>query len=269
MGYWLDPQGNYYEGDPRPNWVAVPQRPDANHFWEGTPPAWTLDMPKAHGKLGYLPVEDMISRVFPVPSALPDPSTAPTYTIYTTGGNVGPGTYLVAYSMDNQIGQTLVSPTTSVTVTSGTTNLLELTIPATPVNTGLHLYCSEAGGTVLYDAGEVYPPDGETSLTSGDITTIPTTTASQPVTTNGAVAGPANWDWVRFNSICTASPGVATGAPRGGRMFGDKAMVEGLAQWLLYYSAQGTPVTTPGVGSVISQMEYNRLINMLAEYNVQ
>ena len=39
MGYYITPQGEYYEGD-KADWQdqEVPQRPDANHTWDGS--AW-------------------------------------------------------------------------------------------------------------------------------------------------------------------------------------------------------------------------------------
>lgn len=42
MNGYLDPQGNYYQGDQRGADTEVPQRPDAFHSWNGV--AWVPDI---------------------------------------------------------------------------------------------------------------------------------------------------------------------------------------------------------------------------------
>lgn len=39
MGFYLDSNGNYYEGDRHGDDMSVPQRPDAEHAWNGND--WT------------------------------------------------------------------------------------------------------------------------------------------------------------------------------------------------------------------------------------
>lgn len=44
MGYWISANGVYHEVDPLPGDTAVPQRPDADHDWDGA--QWVMLPPK-------------------------------------------------------------------------------------------------------------------------------------------------------------------------------------------------------------------------------
>jgi hypothetical protein len=82
-----------------------------------------------------------------------NPSSGPSLTSSSTSSNLAAGTYKVAYSFTNANGETLVSPTTNITITSGQSITVSSITLATNA-TGINYYLTPiAGRTELYLAG--------------------------------------------------------------------------------------------------------------------
>lgn len=87
-----------------------------------------------------------------LPPALDDPDTAPTLGQSADGGETLPdGDYFVAYTWKNAVGETMVSPEETITITAG--NRLDITIPALPAGaTSASIYVGTVTGTLYYQA---------------------------------------------------------------------------------------------------------------------
>ncbi|MCA1668937.1 MAG: hypothetical protein LC793_16390, partial [Thermomicrobia bacterium] len=101
-----------------------------------------------------------------------------------TGGTLQAGTYLIAYTYTGTTGETLVSPTASVTTTGTTGSITGATGAALVApNTGTNWYISTLGGAAatlrLVGAG--------TGAAAPTITAVPAATAASPPTATGGV----------------------------------------------------------------------------------
>lgn len=90
-----------------------------------------------------------------VPPAVANPTLAPTLAESADGGETLPDQeYFVAYTWKNAVGETMVSPEDSFTVTAG--NKLDITIPALPTGaTSASIYVGTVTGTLYFQANIV------------------------------------------------------------------------------------------------------------------
>lgn len=169
---WKDSNSNYLGSSPI--WTLA-QNPTTG----GWKRSWTYGTPPANTVKGYCWIQ-----YYGTAGTLANPTVAPTLGTATTGGTVAAGTYTIAYSWNNQAGETQIGPTAQVT-TTGTTSTITVTVPALPTNaTGWNLYIAAVGTTTpLYKQSG--SPFAGTSTTR---TTPPTTTGSTAPASNTAIA---------------------------------------------------------------------------------
>jgi hypothetical protein len=130
------------------------------------------------------------------PTQITPPVAAPGVATVGTGGTVAAGTYVVGFAWMNANGETTLSPTASQ-VTTGTTSVINVTIPALPAGaTAAAVYASQAGGTTL-------TRQGQTATTTFSITAPPTTSGAQPNTSN--LTGTRSYDDLDFSSVIVDS----------------------------------------------------------------
>src|SRR3990167_6151358 len=100
--------------------------------------------------IGETEASDEVAVVVPPP--IDDPDTAPTLGESVDGTETLPDQeYFVAYSWENAVGETLVSPEDSFTVTAG--NRLDITIPALATGaTSANIYVGTVTGTLFLQA---------------------------------------------------------------------------------------------------------------------
>jgi len=96
-----------------------------------------------------------------------NPSSGPSLSASSTTSNLAAGTYKVAYSFSNANGETLVSPTTSITITSGQ-SITVASISLATNATGINYYLTPiAGRSELYLSGN---NSGGSSITLSEVT---------------------------------------------------------------------------------------------------
>lgn len=74
--------------------------------------------------------------------------------------------------------------------------------------------------------------------------------------------------WERFDEVTRVVPAVAQKLA-GEYVRGNRAEIQGLAQWLLAFGPDRQPVAEPGTGSLITLVEYAIVLTLLDEYGVQ
>ncbi|HET6382721.1 MAG TPA: hypothetical protein VFJ58_04950 [Armatimonadota bacterium] len=106
-------------------------------------------------------------------AALADATTAPTITPTGTGSAFLAGTYNVGYTFVNAIGETRLSTTAAVTLTTGQNiQIGAITLPTGA--TGVRYYVSQASGSIVLGAAVPIGSNGaQTNLTSPGSSTLP------------------------------------------------------------------------------------------------
>jgi hypothetical protein len=98
--------------------------------------------------------------------SISNPASAPTLTGVSGSTNLGAGTYKVAYSFTNAGGETLLSATTSITITSGQAIRVS-SIPLITNATGINYYLTPIAGR-----NELYLADSNSGGANIDLTSV-------------------------------------------------------------------------------------------------
>lgn len=138
-----------------------------------------------------------------IPGSILNPVLAPTVSSPVDGGStLAAGSYLVAYTYYNAAGETVISPTTSISVSSGHSLVIEaINVPTTA--TGVRYYL-EAPSSLVYGLGG-------TNTNGAQITILaPPNNASNPPSVNTTGTMPAGATGIKW--YISASPGSQTRA---------------------------------------------------------
>jgi len=153
-----------------------------------TPEQWLLAVnnalrtsyPQRHRLITFEAAEDPGTRFydwgrFASGLSLTDPGSAPTASAITDPGGKtntwAPGVYNIAYSITNAAGETLVSPTTSVTINAGQVlQISPITVPDAAI--GVNYWCNSDAGTsdlsqFSVGNGIIPPPSGNVAQYPG------------------------------------------------------------------------------------------------------
>lgn len=144
------------------------------------------------------------------PDALASPD-APGYAVQTIGGSLLAGQYMYAvseYKGPNTV-ETMANNRASVLIPGGSTNAVELTLPALTDGDGFNIYrLVPNGGRYLYldsvaavDVGDPYVDDGSITPGSRGLPSANTTNATNAVTATLPEAPPAGNGWKLYRTF--------------------------------------------------------------------